>query len=112
MRQLYRNKRAELQGTLSASGGLTVFVTVPLGPSWEVKSIDVKGNSALEPTADTYVGVNSSGVHISNTFTGNGDTDSQPNTTLRVGESVAIVWAGGTPGALMKAVVIYDEVSY
>ena len=112
MRQLYRNKRVELQGVLSASGGLTVFATVPLGPSWELKNVDVRGNSVLEPTADSYIGTNSSGVHISNTLTGNGDTDSQPNTTLRPGESVAVVWAGGTPGALMKAVVIYDEVSY
>jgi hypothetical protein len=112
MRQLNRNKRAEIQGTISAAGTLTIFATVPLGPSWELRSIDVKGNSALEPTADTYIGTGATGQHISQTYTGNNDTDSIPYVTLRSGESVAVVLANGTPGAIMRATIVYDEVAY
>ena len=112
MRQLQRNLRAEKQGTFSAAGTLTIFFSVPLGPSWEVKQIAINANSALEPICSTYIGTNSAGVFISNSFTGNSDTDDQPNVTIRSGDSIAAVWASGTPGAIGKLTVIYDEAAY
>ncbi len=112
MRILNKNIRTEVSGNIAANGTLTLTLSVPPGPSREIKQIGITGNSALEPTCSTYVGTSSAGVFISNSFTGNGDTDDQPNITLRSGDALAAVWAGGTSGARMKLTVIYDEVAY
>lgn len=110
MRKLNRNIRTELRGNLNASGTLTLTFTVPLGPTWEVKQVSISGNSTLEPQASSYIGIGSSGVFVSNSLTGNGDTDDTPNVLLRSGDSFSLVWTGGTSGALMKVAIIYDEV--
>lgn len=114
MRQpLQRNKRDERTGAFDGSGNLTLVIgPIPVGPSWEVKQISIRTTSALQTLAATYIGVNSSGIFISNSFTGNADTDSQPNVTLKPGDSLCCVWQGGTPGAFATLTVIYDEVSY
>jgi hypothetical protein len=111
-RPLNKNRRQEVQGTLAASGAATVFFTVPFGPSWEIIQITITSNSALETSAKTYIGTNNAGVLISQTFTGNDDTDSQPNVTLRSGDSLACVWENGTPGALVRLTAIFNEVDY
>lgn len=110
---LYRNKRVEIQGTFDADGALTVSVSVPLGPSWELRQIGIKVlGSTSETFCNTYVGSNASGVFISQSYTGNADTDSEPNTTLRPGDSLSAVWTEGTVGALGTLTVVYDEVGY
>ncbi len=106
------NQRIEAQGVFAANGTLTVTVSVAPGYSWNVKQISVSATSALQSTCSTYVGLGASGVFISSTLLGNSDTDSEPNTTVRVGESLSAVWAGGTPGAIGRLTVIYDEVAY
>lgn len=111
-RHLNKNRRQEVTVTVPANGTVTATFTVPFGPSWEVKQITIDGNSALEPTCKTYIGINDSGIAISQSFTGNDDTDSQPNVTLRAGDSLAAVWANATPGARMRLTAIYDEVDY
>ena len=112
MRQLQRNKRAEAYVTISASGTGTAIVSVPLGPSWEVKQISVSCDGTLIPACSTYVGTNSAGVFISSTLIGNSDTDSAPNVTARSGESLCAIWSNATVGARAKMTVIYDEVGY
>ena len=109
---LSRNKRTEVQGTFDANGDLTVSVSVPLGPSWELRQVAIKTTSVLESACSTYVGTNDSGVFVSQSFTGNADTDSEPNVTLRPGDSFCAVWSVGTTGALGTLTLIYDEVAY
>lgn len=111
-RPLQRNKRQEVQVTIPASGTVTATFTVPIGPSWEIKQISITSTSTLETTAKSYIGTNSAGIFISQSFTGNDDTDSQPNVTLRSGDSLAVVWENGTPGAIARLTAIYDEVDY
>lgn len=111
MRQLNRNIRTERTGFIPISGSLTLSVTVPPGPSWEIKQLAIKGNSALEPTCSTFIGTNSAGVFISTSLTGNGDTDDQPNVTLRSGDSICAVWSSATGNAVMTFTIIYDEVA-
>ncbi len=111
-RQLQKNIRTERQGVFSGVGALTLFVGPPVGPSWELRQIAISTTSVLETTCVTYIGINSSGVLVSQSFTGNNDTDSRPNVTLRPGDNIAAVWAGGTPGATGKLTLIYDEVAY
>lgn len=103
----------EARGTFDASGNLTVGIQVPLGPSREVKQIAVSTNIATgsETNCSTYIGTNASGVLISQTYTGNSDTDSQPNVLLRSGDSICAVWSGGVSGALGTLTIIYDEVA-
>ncbi len=113
MRNLQRNIRAESQGVFNATGNLIVSVPCPVGPSWEIKQIAVSTNiTTVNPTCTTYIGTNASGVVISTSLTGNGDTDSQPNVTLRPGDSLAAVWGSGVVGAIGKLTFIYDEVAY
>ncbi len=110
---LAKNKRQELQGTFPASGVLTVSDTVPLGPSRDVKQIAISTtNTANETLCTTYIGTNSAGVLISQSFTGNNDTDSQPNVSLRSGDSLCAVWTGGAVGTIARLTYIYDEVDY
>jgi hypothetical protein len=111
-RHLNRNRRQEGQAAIAASGAAFVFFTVPFGPSWEIKQITITSTSTLETSARTFIGTNSAGILISQSFTGNDDTDSQPNVTLRSGDSVCCVWEGGTPGAIVRLTVIFDEVDY
>ncbi len=112
MRQLQRNRRQEATVTALADGTATAIIPVNVGPSWEIKQISVNTNSVLESSAATYVGTNSAGVLISTTLVGNGDTDSEPNTTVRSGESLCCVWSTVTVGARCKLTVVFDEVSY
>lgn len=114
MRQLQRNKRAEQTVTVDASGNATAIISVASGPSWEVKQVGVTvTGTTLIPVATTYIGTNSAGVFISSSYTGDSDTDSVPNVTLRVGDSICAVWSGATPSTpRAKLTVIYDEVSY
>jgi hypothetical protein len=110
---LQRNKRDERTASFPASGTLAITIgPIPMGPSWEIKQISIRSSSVLETTAATYIGVDASGVFISRSFTGNADTDSAPNVTLRPGDSVSCVWEGGTPGAVATLTIIYDEVAY
>jgi hypothetical protein len=111
-RPLNKNRRQEVQGTIAASGAATVFFTVPFGPSWEIKQITITSTSVLETTAETFIGTNAAGIAISQSFTGNNDTDSQPNVTLRSGDSLCCVWANGTPGTIVRLTAIFDEVDY
>jgi hypothetical protein len=113
VRALQRNRRAEAYATVAANGTATAIIPVTVGPSWEIKQISVSvTGSTLETTAATYVGTNAAGVLISSTIVGNGDTDSEPNTTIRSGESLCCVWDTGTPGARCKLTVVFDEVAY
>lgn len=113
MRALQRNIKLEAYATADASGNATAVVDIPLGPSREVKQISVSVTGSTNvPTANTYVGRNSAGVFISNTLTGDSDTDSAPNVTVRSGDSLCAVWAGCTTGAKCKLTVVYDEVGY
>lgn len=113
LRQLQRNKRVEVSVTFPASGIAIAVVNVPVGPSWEIKQITVATTVTANLTnCTTFVGTNNSGVQISNTLLGNGDTDSAPNTTVRYGESLCAYWTGGTTGATARMTVIYDEVDY
>lgn len=110
---LQRNQRREAYATASASGAATAVLNVPNGPSWEVKQISVSvTGTTLIPTAASYIGTNSAGVFLSSTLIGDSDTDSFPNATVRTGESLCVVWAGCTVGALCKATVVFDEVDY
>jgi len=109
---LARNIRKETQVTVPASGTVTALFTVPFGPSWEVKQIGIKCDSTTETICNTYIGTNSAGVFISKSFTGNDDTDSQPNITLRSGDSICAVWESGSLNAIARLTVIYDEVDY
>ena len=112
MRQLQRNKRLEAYATATASGA-TAIVTIPLGPSREVKQIAVSvTGSTIIPACSTYVGTNSAGVFISSTLIGDSDTDDTPNITVRSGESLCAVWSGISVDAVCKMTVIYDEVDY
>lgn len=112
-RILQRNKRFEGQALFQADGTCTVIIQVPPGPSWEVKQIGVKTTVTTNLTScTTFVGTNSAGIFISSTLLGNSDTDSQPQTTVRYGESLCAVWTGGTPGRIGRMTVIYDEVGY
>lgn len=112
-RSLQLNKRIETTVTVDASGNATAVLDVVPGPSWEVKqiSISVTGGNTI-PRAATYVGRDANGVFISNSLIGNADTDSDPNITLRAGDSVCCVWNVATPGARAKLTVVYDEVAY
>ena len=113
MRQLQRNKRAEVASSIAdAAGKATAVIPVPPGPTWEIQQIGVTFTGTLIPVCTTYVGTNEFGVFISQTLIGNSDTDSQPRTSLRSGESVAAVWTGATVGAQGRLTVIYDEVGY
>lgn len=113
MRQLQRNKRDERTGTFDASGNLTLIIgPVPIGPSWEIRQISIRTTSVLQTLASTYIGVSNAGVFISNSFTGNADTDSAPNVTIKPGDSLCCVWSGGTPGSFATLTIIYDEVNY
>lgn len=112
MRQLQRNRRVEVYATTSATGAATCVVNIPNGPSWEVKQISVNNGGTLIPSAATYVGTGTNGVPISSTLIADSDTDSQPNITLRSGESLCAVFAGATVGSQCKMTVVYDEVSY
>lgn len=110
---LQRNKRAELTVSIPGSGTATAVMSVPPGPSWELKQVSVEClNSTTIPIATTYVGVNANGVFVSSTLLGDGDTDSQPNTTLRTGESFCCVWVGASSGSVARLTIIYDEVAY
>lgn len=112
-RQLQRNKRAEPQAVFNALGECTAVVAVPMGPSWELKQITVETlGVAVQSRCTTFVGTNNSGIRISRTLTGQFDTDSIPNTTVRAGESVCAVWTGGVAGMVGRMTVIYDEVGY
>lgn len=112
-RPLVKNKRVEATGTFLANLTCTAVVQVPPGPAWELKQITIH-TSFLSPIvkATSFVGTNSAGVRISNALYGNDDTDSIPNTTVRYGESVCVVWTGGTAGQTGTMTVIYDEVDY
>jgi hypothetical protein len=112
VRQLQRNLRREVQVVADASGVASATINVTLGPSYEVHQITVYSDSTLIPIATTYVGTNDSGVQISQTLYGKGDTDSAPRTTLRSGESLTCVWTGCTVGANCRMTVIGDEVGY
>ena len=115
-RPLQRNKRAEPQAVFNASGVATAIAAVPMGPSWELNQITVEVVGATVTSAQskctTFIGTNNSGIRISNTLTGNFDTDSIPNTTIRAGESVCAVWTGGVVGSVARMTVNYDEVAY
>lgn len=113
-RVLQRNIRLQKQAVFDAGGSATVVIgPVPVGPSWEIKQITVKTTvTALLSSATTFVGTNNAGTFISNTLKGNNDTDSQPNTTIRYGESVCAVWTNGTPGRVATLGIVYDEVDY
>lgn len=112
-RMLQKNKRAEPQAVFNAAGQCTAVASVPMGPSWEIKQITVEVIGSVPQTkCVTFIGTNNSGVRISQTLTGNFDTDSIPNTTIRAGESVCAFWTGGTVGAVGRMTVIYDEVGY
>lgn len=112
-RQFQRNKRTEAYATVVAGTSCTAVINVAPGPSWEVKQISVSavGASTL-PACATYVGTNTAGVFISSTITGNSDTDSTPNTTVRTGESLCAVWTNASIGTVCKITVVYDEVDY
>lgn len=112
-RQLQRNKRVEASALFDAAGNATAVVNVPIGPTWEIKQISISTTvTANQTRATSFVGTNSAGVIISSTLIGNGDTDSQPNTSVRSGESLCVVWSGGTVGRQAKMTVVYDEVGY
>lgn len=112
-RILQRNIRVEKQGIFLSTGLLTVSISVPLGPSWEIRQISVKTNiTSVNTSCETRIGTSSAGVFISSTVTGNSDTDSEPNVTLRPGESICALWALGTVGSIGRLTVIYDEVDY
>lgn len=114
-RQLQRNKRIEAQAVFNAAGVALASVLVPLGPSWEIKQITISTNVTANLTSATsYVGTNNAGVKISSTLLGNFDTDSQPNTSVRSGEALAVEWVGvaGNSGKVARLTVIYDEVAY
>jgi len=93
VRVLQKNRRAEVYATADAGGAATCVVNIANGPSWEVKQITVTNTGALIPSAATYVGSSPSGVPISSTLIADSDTDSQPNITLRSGESLCAVFA-------------------
>lgn len=113
-RQLQRNKRAEAQAAFSAAGVALVTIGVPMGPSWELKQITISTTvaAATLTRATTFVGTNNAGVKISSTLLGNFDTDSQPQTTIRAGESLCCEWTQGTVGAIARLTAFYDEVAY
>lgn len=112
-RQLQRNKRLEKQALFDSAGVCLAVVQVPLGPSWEVKQIAVKTTvTANQTTCRTFIGQSDAGVFISNTLIGNADTDSQPNVTVRSGDSLCARWTGGTSGRIGTMTVVYDEVAY
>jgi hypothetical protein len=113
VRILQKNIRIEKQAIFNASGVATAVLQVPLGPSWEVKQISVKTTvTANQTTCRTFIGQSDAGIFISNTLIGNADTDSQPNVTVRSGDSLCAVWTGGTAGRIATMTVVYDEVAY
>jgi hypothetical protein len=119
-RQLQRNIRREVQATFTAAGEATAIIgPVPPGPAWEIKQITIKarltatgGLPTVQTKATTFVGTNNSGQQISNTLTGNDDTDSVPNATIRYGESLCCFWTGGATTMFGRMTIIYDEVGY
>lgn len=106
-----RNIRLEAQATVPANGNITVAINNMRGPDWELKQIAVSvSTGVLSPVCNTYIGTSSAGVFISNSLTGESDTDSQPNSTIKYGESVCAVWTGADVGSIARLTVIYDEV--
>lgn len=105
------NQRLESQATVPASGNITVIISnMTAGPNWNVKQISIAVSTAtLSPSCNTYIGTNAAGVFISNSLTGEADTDSQPNVTIKYGESICAVWTGADVGAVARLTVIYDE---
>lgn len=119
-RPLQKNKRLEAQVAFNAAGQATVVMgPVPPGPAWEVKQVTIRvrvtSTGALptvQTNATTFIGTNNSGQQISNTLTGNDDTDSFPNATVRYGESLCCFWTGGATTLTARMTVVYDEVGY
>lgn len=95
---------------LDANGNGTAFIANMRGPQWDIVQIGIKiSNAILIPTCTTYIGTNAAGVYISQTFTGDDDTDSFPNVTIKYGEAICAVWTGGDVGAQARMTVIYNE---
>ncbi len=74
------------------------------GSRWNVDLMVVSATSTLESECKVYRNVEQPTAMLDNTRTGNQDV-SDCNIDVRPGETLVVVWTGGTPGALATVVV-------
>lgn len=101
---------AHLQGTVNASGRLTISFGPPGNQIYEVRQV------ALEmPTAPAgcTAEIRQMGSLIAPSYSARRASASEPPPiTLQGGESVTVEWFDATPNDVGRATIIYDRKSY
>jgi hypothetical protein len=95
-------------GTVAANGTVTLSYAPPSTYKWQVGHIGVSSTSALASSASVFV----DGTFYCGTSSGNGD--SADGTPLQVNDTsiITITWTGATPGSLVAAVLLVQEVQH
>lgn len=94
--------------TIAVTGG-TAIIEITTGSRrnlWKVTQISLDA-----PTASGLAKIKKNGSQVTPTIAANGVASGEPPVELLPGDKLTIEWSGLTVGALVKALVFYDEIS-
>ena len=93
-------------GIIDANGALTISLRPDSRKPWEIQQVaSIAPNAGANSSAQIF----RNGSPITALGTRNGTASGLPYVTLRPAETMTVVYANGTPGALVTVNFIYDD---
>lgn len=97
----------EKQGTVGASGELTVTFTCPLNQSWDVTQITLEmPNASASATAEIRRGTAPVAPSPDARYA---SAAGEPPIPVRAGQSISVLWHTAAVGAVGRVFIIYEK---